>query len=323
MLATRRPLSRPGLLFSYCCFDALYSFLPRSSHSSFSFQSHQQPRLVGTQQRMSPFPAPPLLISPRGAGPAFLLLSSAPPSPARREVTPTCGCSHFVSLAIVASGVRIQKVGGRCPRGFPLTSRKMTRSCEPRRAPPRPPESPLSSWCFVGITLVTLVLQLPTAFGRNPERVCAPETNWRRLGSGLPGAEGGGGDGAGTGAGDGQEEMVSAGPAPVGGAGPGPARGGVGAEGSATEPRGCAVAGPGRVGSCRGSGEVCLVVGTELPRMLGRFGVWPGRRDISGRSVQVFVGCVTGWGVLTWAEGEGLLSSALCVGMLLGPELCP
>ncbi|KAM7055157.1 membrane cofactor protein-like isoform 2-T2 [Molossus nigricans] len=46
----------------------------------------------------------------------------------------------------------------------------MTASCEPRRAPPRRPESPFSSWCFVGIILVALVLRLPTSLGdcRNP-----------------------------------------------------------------------------------------------------------------------------------------------------------
>ncbi|XP_036297951.1 membrane cofactor protein isoform X2 [Pipistrellus kuhlii] len=41
----------------------------------------------------------------------------------------------------------------------------MTRSCEPRRAPARPPESPLSSWRFVGIAVVTLVLQFPASLG--------------------------------------------------------------------------------------------------------------------------------------------------------------
>ncbi|XP_070253230.1 membrane cofactor protein-like [Myotis yumanensis] len=41
----------------------------------------------------------------------------------------------------------------------------MTASCKPRRAPSRRPESPFS-WCFVGVISVTLVLLLPTSFGR-------------------------------------------------------------------------------------------------------------------------------------------------------------
>ncbi|EPQ05315.1 Transcription intermediary factor 1-beta [Myotis brandtii] len=41
----------------------------------------------------------------------------------------------------------------------------MMASCEPHRAPPRRPESPFS-WCFVGVISVTLVLLLPTSFGR-------------------------------------------------------------------------------------------------------------------------------------------------------------
>nr|KAF6290364.1 CD46 molecule [Myotis myotis] len=35
-----------------------------------------------------------------------------------------------------------------------------------RTTPPRRPESPFSSWSFVGVLLVALVLQLPTSFGR-------------------------------------------------------------------------------------------------------------------------------------------------------------
>ncbi|ELK29567.1 Membrane cofactor protein [Myotis davidii] len=50
----------------------------------------------------------------------------------------------------------------------------MTASGEPRRAPPRHPESPFS-WCFVGVISVTLVLLLPTSF----EKAC-PTPNVKR-----------------------------------------------------------------------------------------------------------------------------------------------
>ncbi|XP_036128524.1 membrane cofactor protein-like [Molossus molossus] len=65
----------------------------------------------------------------------------------------------------------------------------MTASCEPRRAPPRRPESPFSSWCFVGIILVALVLRLPTSLGNcgKPPEYKSMQLNGTPKTSYLPG----------------------------------------------------------------------------------------------------------------------------------------
>lgn len=174
----------------------------------------------------------------------------------------------------------------------------MTASCESRRAPPRRPKSPFSSWCFVGIILVALVFRLPTSLGRSPERACAPEANWSGLGSRQTRAEGGG--------------ILLVGR--VGGAGSGRAgRCGVGVEGLAAGPQGCAVADPGRWGPVQPAVKVAGWGALSL-RGAGHW-VLPGFARGEGVSPAKAAGVCglsqAGWEAFTWAECEGGLSSAL------------
>lgn len=141
---------------------------------------------------------------------------------------------------------------------------------------------------------MALVFRLPTSLGRSPERACAPEANWSGLGSRQTRAEGGG--------------ILLVGR--VGGAGSGRAgRCGVGVEGLAAGPQGCAVADPGRWGPVEPAVKVAGWGALSL-RGAGHW-VLPGFARGEGVSPAKACRCL-------WAESSrmgslhlGVLSSAL------------